>query len=162
MAYTLPPGEGWRRNDDLPVFGERVVGREYVVRPSAYAIIETERGQVAVVATTLGLFLPGGGIEENETPEEAVAREVLEECGLLIRPGVRVAEAVQLVCSPAENSCFEKPSVFFRALVEGAVTSPTEDDHRLLWISIEAAVARTAHASHAWALRSLRQGPTRG
>jgi 8-oxo-dGTP pyrophosphatase MutT (NUDIX family) len=29
------------------------------------------------------VFLPGGGIRTDETPEQAVLREVREECGLL-------------------------------------------------------------------------------
>lgn len=69
----------------MPVFGERVAGASYALRPSAYALIRNEFGQVAVVRTAQGVFLPGGGIEAGETPEQAVQREVLEECGLGIR-----------------------------------------------------------------------------
>ena len=31
-------------------------------------------------------LIPGGGIEEGETPEECVIREVEEETGLIVRP----------------------------------------------------------------------------
>ncbi|MFH1823123.1 MAG: NUDIX domain-containing protein [archaeon] len=32
-------------------------------------------------------LLPGGGIEHAESPEEAIKREALEECGLEVNPG---------------------------------------------------------------------------
>lgn len=31
--------------------------------------------------------LPGGGVDENETPQESLKREVLEECGLKVEVG---------------------------------------------------------------------------
>ena len=146
-----------KHRDDVPVFGERVAGQRYIVRPSAYAVIQNDVGQFAIVATPLGLFLPGGGVEIDETPEQAIAREVLEECGLLVRPGLTIAEAVQLVYSSRADAYFEKPSVFLRAVVDGVKTSPLEGDHQLLWISSEAAADGMFHASHAWVLRGAAQ-----
>jgi 8-oxo-dGTP diphosphatase len=67
------------------VFGRRVAEATYVRRPSVYAVITNGAGQVAVVRTAQGVFLPGGGIERGETPEQAVLREALEECRLDIR-----------------------------------------------------------------------------
>src|SRR5262245_26303935 len=63
-----------------PVFGALTAGCPRVLRPSAYAVIENELGLFAVVVTPGGCFLPGGGLENLETPEEAIGREVLEEC----------------------------------------------------------------------------------
>jgi 8-oxo-dGTP diphosphatase len=139
-------------DDAVLVFGERQSDQRYVVRPSAYALIQNSAGQVAIVATPLGCFLPGGGIAGDETPERAVAREALEECGLLVRPVGRFAEAVQLVYSRSEATYFEKPSVFLRAEVSEARGEPREADYQLLWVSAADAPRALTPRSHAWAV----------
>jgi 8-oxo-dGTP diphosphatase len=137
--------------EPVPVFGERLQGETYVVRPSAYAIIENEEGEVATVLTPLGPFLPGGGIEAGETPEEAVVREAREEAGLLVRPSGEVARAIQFSYSKTERCYFEKRIVFLRAILEGT-TAALEDDHELVWLTPETAAERMWHESHAWVL----------
>jgi len=83
----------WRA---VPHFGTRPAGRRSVVRPSAYAFLQDRAGRLAVVRAIDGVFLPGGGLEDGETPEAAVGREALEECGLVVRVGACVS---RLVCS---------------------------------------------------------------
>lgn len=139
---------------DAPVFGERVSGVAYVRRPSAYAIIRNAAGEVAVVRTPKGAFLPGGGIEAGETPEEAVVREVLEECGFAIRLLSRLPDAVQFVHAPAEARHFEKCSAFFEAVVAGSQTSAVESGHEVLWLAQDAARRLLSHESHSWAVQS--------
>jgi 8-oxo-dGTP diphosphatase len=141
------------RPEDPPVFGQRVAGQHYVVRPSAYTVIRNSEDQIAVVKSPLGFFLPGGGIEKGETAEQTIIREAQEECGLLIQPQRRIAAAVQLTYSSAEHTYFEKPSVFWGATVEQARIPRIELDHELLWLSADAAAASMTHESHAWALR---------
>ena len=59
----------------------------YIRRPSARAIIRTEDGRLAMVYSRNGQYykFPGGGIRDGENPAEALAREVREETGLLIK-----------------------------------------------------------------------------
>ena len=58
------------------------------VRNSARSVI-IKGGAVAMVHSQQYDYykFPGGGIEENEDPEEALVRETLEEAGLVIVPG---------------------------------------------------------------------------
>jgi 8-oxo-dGTP diphosphatase len=58
------------------------------VTQGAAAFIFDGEGRLLVVKENYGRFrwsLPGGAIEHGETPEEACAREVLEETGVEIR-----------------------------------------------------------------------------
>jgi 8-oxo-dGTP diphosphatase len=138
----------------IPVFGQRLEGEHYIVRPSAYAIIADGRGHVATVITPLGLFLPGGGIEAGETPGEAVVREAREEAGLLIRPLREVARAIQFSYSKTERCHFEKRIVFLRAVLLGT-TVASETDHELVWQPPAAAAKQMWHESHGWVLQEI-------
>ena len=57
-------------------------------RPSARAIIERADGKILVMHSRKYNYykFPGGGIEQGETPEEALVREVREESGYIVKP----------------------------------------------------------------------------
>lgn len=138
-----------------PVFGERLRGRLVIPRPSAYALVRNEHREFAIVRTRRGLFLPGGGIEEEERPEEAAARETWEECGLLVLPRRELGRAVQLVHARAKALTFEKTSSFWWAeLVRERVAEP-EPGHELVWLLAVEARDGMFHESHAWALEQF-------
>jgi 8-oxo-dGTP diphosphatase len=96
-------------------------------------------GKVLVVRRArrpaLGVYtLPGGAVEAGETLSEAVAREVLEETGLLIAP-VTLAAHREVITRAADGRA-ERHFVilcFAARWVSGEVTLNEElDDHR--WI----------------------------
>jgi 8-oxo-dGTP diphosphatase len=82
-------------------------GVRVVRRPSAYAVVPGDDGRLAVVRTTKGWFLLGGGIEPGESPAEAVVREGREECGVALEPGVVLGQANEIVRSETEDEWFE-------------------------------------------------------
>jgi len=132
-------------------FGELVAGATYFRRPGGYAIICNAAGEVAVVSARQGLFLPGGGQEDAETPEQAAVREVHEECGLLIRLRSYVGTADELVFAANEATYYRKRCAFFSAEVvhqEGR----SEVDHELIWMVPEKAATRLRHESQRWAV----------
>jgi 8-oxo-dGTP diphosphatase len=136
-----------------PVFGVREPGQKYTVRPSAYGIVERS-GSLALVRTPEGVYLPGGGIEAGETPEEAMVREAFEECGLHVRPGAWRERAVQFAWAQPERKFFEKECVFLDANVERESPSGTEPDHELFWVPPHEAAGALTHEAHGWAVRT--------
>jgi 8-oxo-dGTP diphosphatase len=141
-------------SDGIPVFGEPAEAERYTVRASAYALVEDERGQVAVVRTPQGFFLPGGGIEAGETAAEAIVREALEECGLIVRAGRWTIAAVQFAYSVSDRTHYEKHCTFMDARIEAAQPCGTEEDHVLVWMDPTSACEILSHASHGWAVEN--------
>ena len=139
----------------VPVFGSRVAGCPYIKRPSAYAVVRNTTGCFALIRTPRGFYLPGGGIEGSETPEQAIKREAMEEAGLILESQARVGKAVDIVYSVEENACFEKRSVFIEADVVGQIPS-RESDHELIWVELDDAVSILSQESHRWALQGYR------
>lgn len=72
--------------------------------------------------------LPGGKIEEGETPEECLAREFLEEVGL----GVRVGEALAMIEHHYDHA-HVKLHPFFCDRVAGEPSNLQVAEHR--WVS---------------------------
>lgn len=138
----------------IPRFGENTAGVPIVERPSAYAVMRDLNGAIAVVRTPKGHHLPGGGIDEGESPEQTVIRETREEAGLRVSPGREFARAIQFVFSLEHGALFAKNSAFIAAEVVGGC-SPSECDHQLLWLEPEEAVRLLTHESHKWAVQQL-------
>jgi len=148
----------WR---DVPLFGTRPGERRSIVRPSAYAFVQKGDGRLAVVRAIDGVFLPGGGLEDGETPEEAVAREALEECGLVVRVGACVSRAVQFVTT-ADGLTVEKRCAFFDARIERANPGGMLPGHDTRWLHRASAARALSHESQGWAVRDwtkVRQAP---
>jgi 8-oxo-dGTP diphosphatase len=141
----------------IPEFGDRKPGQSYSPRPSAYAVIADADGRVAVMLTPRGCFLPGGGSEGRETPDETLVREVREECGLGVHIIHPLGESVEYVYTAGHPVGIRKECVFFAATVGKPCGAATEADHVLVWLEPQEAEVRLTHGSQQWAVRRFHQ-----
>lgn len=140
------------------IFGAPEPQREYRLRPSVYAILINPEGQIALVQavsqTGPRYFLPGGGLEQNERPEEALLREIHEETGYGAHILWHLAAADQYV--PAQNPAqgWLKRSQFYLAETDGP--PETEGEYPVLWLNPDEAQEKLnqngSHQSHGWVL----------
>lgn len=139
---------------DILEFGPFDPAAQYRLRPGGYVIVIDEADRVAVLRGKAGVFLPGGGQDEGESPEDAAIREAREEAGFRVVLASCVGVADELVFAGAPWGHFRKRCTFFSAeLASGSEIAPTtESEGRLEWIEAAVAVDRLSHASQRWAL----------
>jgi 8-oxo-dGTP pyrophosphatase MutT (NUDIX family) len=135
-----------------PQYGRRIDGRNYLVRPGSYAVIQNDHGQVAIAQTAGGIGLPGGGADGGESPEQTLHRELLEETGRPVLIHRRLGHALEFVHSTHEGD-FEKHCTFFQATFDpNSPSSPPEPGTQILWLTPHDAIAVLNHESHRWAV----------
>ena len=127
-------------------------------RPSVRAIIVRD-GKLALVhnGKTDYYMFPGGGIEEGESHEEALIREVKEESGLVVIPESikEYGSALRLSKSRHfENTIFEQENYYYKCEAQETVEAPEydiheiEDQYSLVFLTPEEAVKRNRCNDH--------------
>lgn len=117
---------------------------KYKERQAARAVLFDKEGRVALIAVTAKNYhkLPGGGIDEGESPAAALRREVTEETGCAIENFRELGTVEEY----RNQSAIHQLSHGFAADVAGVQSAPDlvgyEVDHsfRLEWLSIEDAI----------------------
>lgn len=115
-------------------FGNKLVNVDYYDRRGAYGII-IKNNRLATVKTTKGNFLIGGKIENDESKQECIIRECLEEIGYQV-------EIEGFICKTDSFLCHEKigyfhpVSFFYLANLKEKVEQPLAEDHDLEWIDL--------------------------
>ncbi|TWT28397.1 NUDIX hydrolase [Planomicrobium sp. CPCC 101110] len=134
-------------------FGEQAEGVDYHLRKGVYAVIfNAAKDKVATVKTPKDrYFLPGGGIEEKELPEECLRRELLEETGYAIAVGSFIGTAMRFFHS-RKNGPMLNDGYFYLATLKEKVQEPTETDHILTWLPIARLQELLVHEHHYWAV----------
>jgi len=143
----LDPVGGLEPANAIRVFGAADPAIQYVSRAAAYAVIIQQK-RIAAVTTTSGYFLPGGGSQSGETPEETVAREVREELARDVRIIRQIGEGIQYFYADGNN--YRMEAIFFEA--EFASEASGIGEHELYWLEPEALLHGFFHQSHAWAV----------
>lgn len=103
------------------------------VRNSARSII-LRGGKVAMIHSLKQDYykFPGGGIEADETPVEAMIRETREEAGLVVRPEtVREYGLVHRIQRGGvdPNECFIQDNFYYLCDAEAEILSPQMEDY---------------------------------
>ena len=143
----------------MRVFGIAPSGVECHTRSAAYVVVADTSGHIAAIRieSSVGprLWLPGGGIESDETAEEAATREVHEELGRGIRLRGTIGHAIQYFYAADEERWYEMTATFFRAEFDGELRGAGA--HELSWIRTDGHEELFFHACHAWAVRQARR-----
>ena len=141
----------------VPIFGAPPTDAQPIDRPGAYAIIRDDAGLIAVMKVGDGWFLPGGGADADESPQQNLAREILEECGRRIDIGREIGQAVQHVTTRSGKFYAKQCTYFVATFLDEDATAPTEPDHELHWLAADEALQKLVLEADAWALRRVLQ-----
>ena len=140
----------------VPQFGQARPGLAYPDRPVAFGVAE-RGGLIALVEVDPPegpprIDLPGGGIDPGEEAAAAMAREFLEESGLVVRASAELVRADHYF-ENGKGERFNTRGVFFAAeVLEERPEAKVEADHELIWRGPHEALRLLSRDSHVWAL----------
>jgi 8-oxo-dGTP diphosphatase len=135
----------------LVAFGAAPADATLHPRRAAYAVIRGPEERVAAVRHAaegqLRYWLPGGGLEDGETPEAGVVREIGEELGFAVRTLEFIGEAVQHFWAGDEGRWYRMTATFYRAELGDPLTEA--GTFELAWIAPDQGLF--FHECHGWA-----------
>ena len=132
-------------------FGQRIAGIRYQDRPGAYGLALGTNGLLVVSVGEL-FALPGGGLEADESFEEALVREYREETGYQVRIRTDLGIAHQYVHSANEQAYYNKICRFYRVELVGARQSAEDKDHAVHLLPVGDALGKLSEEAHRWAV----------
>jgi 8-oxo-dGTP diphosphatase len=147
---------------EIITFGEKEEGKDYMWRPAVYCLMfNSQKDKVAVIQTNNGkYFLPGGGIEDDETHEECLKREALEEMGMDIEIGQFIGCARRYFYSTIEYKYYLSEGYFYLCDEGKQLSEPTEEDLFLKWIEPYQAIECLFHEHQSWAVNEIIKRPS--
>lgn len=145
-----------------PQFGRPEPGPDAVIRPTAFGLA-VQDGLLACVRVERGqgsyFDLPGGAVDGDETEDQALVREFVEETGMAVRPVARIAAAAQYFCRTDGTPVNNTGGFWIAEILSLNPADKIEADHQLVWLDPHEALKILRHDAHAWAVAAwLRRG----
>lgn len=122
----------------------------YFDREGAY-LIPINNGKIGVVKTEKGYFFLGGGLEINESHEDCINRECLEETGYTAVIKEKICSAETYTTHPKLGYFHPVQSYYIGELKE-IVSEQTETDHILMWFNYDDIKGKMFAEMQNWAL----------
>lgn len=139
------------------IFGQKEDKAEYKIRLAVYLVLfDDKKEKLAIIQTSNGYFLPGGGIDNNESHEECLKREAIEELGWEIEVGKYLGQAGQYFYSPFKQKYIFSDAHFYLGKKIKNICEPTESDHRTIWLTLDKAKQKLYHEHQAWAINQIK------
>ncbi|MDI6623924.1 MAG: NUDIX domain-containing protein [Brevundimonas sp.] len=136
-------------------FGDPDPSLDYAPRPTAFGLVFQD-GKLACVRVDRGAGsyydLPGGAIDGDETGEQALVREFVEETGMAVRPFACIAEAAQYFRKSDGAPVNNVASFWIAEHLSLDPAAKVEEDHELVWLHPHTALNELRHDAHAWAV----------
>ncbi len=135
-------------------FGRAEAGVGYLVRPTAFGLVFHDERLACVRVTRDAPYhdLPGGAVDGDETEEQALVREFLEETGMTVAPVERIVEAGQYFRKSDGQPVSNVGGVWIARMIALEPARKVEADHELVWLHPHTALAELRHEAHAWAV----------
>lgn len=144
----------WLNKLNQKTFGDKLEGRHYRKRRTAYAVIYDDKLGCAAVQTGSGhYFLLGGGLEGKETEEACIKREILEEIGYEASVDRWIGRAGQYFASSNTQEAIFNEASFYIAKLHTKIQEPIEEDHQLVWIKPDSVDELLFHEHQRWAIK---------
>ena len=135
-------------------FGAADPGADYLHRPATFGLVFHDE-KIACVRVTRDIpyyDLPGGAVDGDETEEQALVREFVEEAGMTVRPIERIAEAGQYFRKSDGAPVNNVGGFWIAEMLALDPARKVEDDHELVWLHPHTALNTLRHDAHAWAV----------
>lgn len=133
--------------------GNRIEGITYRERIGAYSLIVNPDSEIALVKRDNNYFLPGGGVEKDETYEECLKRECSEEIGYNIEVVQYVGKLSHYTKAIRREEYLKLVGHVHIANLLDSNSLKVEEDHELVWVPIREAAEKMQEEFQAHAIR---------
>lgn len=125
----------------------------YLDREGAY-LIPVHNNEIAVIKTAKGFFLLGGGLDENESHEDCIKRECIEETDYTAVIKEKICSAETYTTHP-ELGYFHPVQSYYIGELKEKVSEPIETDHILKWVKYDDIKGKMFAEMQNWALEQV-------